>query len=71
MSVRKPAPKEITMNTRLAVLVGACLMLAGCAGGPRGGSQAPAFTAEDTGGKTVRLADFSDQVLILDFWAVW
>jgi len=35
------------------------------------GNKAPLFTLKDTGGKTVKLSDFSDRVVVIDFWATW
>ncbi len=35
------------------------------------GNNAPAFTLKDTGGRTVRLSDFSGKVVVIDFWATW
>ena len=34
-------------------------------------SLAPNFALEDVSGKSVRLADFRGQVLLLNFWATW
>ncbi|MHC5027223.1 MAG: TlpA family protein disulfide reductase [Planctomycetota bacterium] len=58
--------------TSLAVACAACLvMVAGCGTGPKAGSPAPAFSATDSAGQSISLADFEGGVLILDFWAVW
>jgi peroxiredoxin len=46
-------------------------MVAGCGTGPKAGSPAPAFSATDSAGQSISLADFEGGVLILDFWAVW
>lgn len=35
------------------------------------GRLAPDFALTDLSGKTVRLADFKDKVVLLDFWATW
>ena len=35
------------------------------------GASAPDFVSKDAAGKEVRLADFKDKVVILDFWATW
>jgi len=35
------------------------------------GALAPDFISHDLLGKTVRLSDFKDKVLVLDFWATW
>jgi cytochrome c biogenesis protein CcmG/thiol:disulfide interchange protein DsbE len=35
------------------------------------GNKAPTFTLKDTGGKTVKLSDFSGKVVVIDFWATW
>ena len=60
------------MITRLIIAgVFLLLILGGCASGPQVGSRAPEFTAADSQGNDVSLATFQDQVLILDFWAVW
>lgn len=32
---------------------------------------APAFALQDASGKTARLEDYHDKVLLLDFWATW
>jgi peroxiredoxin len=39
--------------------------------GPPLGAQATDFTLRDVDGKTVRLSDFSGQVVLIDFWATW
>jgi peroxiredoxin len=35
------------------------------------GDQAPEFTLRDINGKQVSLSDFSDQVVLISFWATW
>ncbi len=35
------------------------------------GTVAPDFTAKDLAGKTVKLSDYKDKVVVLDFWATW
>lgn len=35
------------------------------------GADAPAFTAVDLAGDSVRLADYEGQVVMLNFWATW
>jgi hypothetical protein len=57
---------------RTNVVMPLLLLIAGCAAsGPKVGSEAPPFIAQDADGNEVRLAAFEDKVLILDFWAVW
>ena len=40
-------------------------------GGPAPGDSAPAFELAAADGSTVRLADLSGKIVILDFWATW
>ena len=35
------------------------------------GNTAPSFTLKATDGKTMRLSDFSDRIVVIDFWATW
>jgi peroxiredoxin len=35
------------------------------------GRPAPAFALKDLDGRTVKLADFADRIVVLDFWATW
>ena len=35
------------------------------------GTKAPDFTSRDLAGRDVRLSDFKDKVVVLDFWATW
>ncbi len=37
----------------------------------KAGDVAPDFTMHDVAGKEVKLSDFKDKVVILDFWATW
>lgn len=60
---------------RLTTLLAAVILfsLAGCYSGsrpPRIGSKAPDFAITDSG-RTVNLAEFHGQVLVLNFWATW
>jgi peroxiredoxin len=38
---------------------------------PAVGNKASSFALKDTDGKTVRLSDFSGEVVVIDFWATW
>jgi thiol-disulfide isomerase/thioredoxin len=61
--------------SRLLLLLGVLVLLAGCSSGPRGGvavgQPAPDFTATTLDGRTVRLAELRGKVVVLDFWATW
>ena len=35
------------------------------------GKNAPDFILEDVKGKRVKLTDFRDKIILLDFWATW
>lgn len=35
------------------------------------GSDAPAFSGKDTKGNEIKLGDYKDKVVLLDFWASW
>ena len=35
------------------------------------GSKAPEFTLKSVNGNTIRLADYKNKIVILDFWATW
>jgi cytochrome c biogenesis protein CcmG, thiol:disulfide interchange protein DsbE len=35
------------------------------------GNKAPSFALKDTGGKAVKLSDFSGKLVVIDFWATW
>ncbi len=64
------------MKTFLAIIISAPLFfLPACTKKetalPVPGAKAPSFTLKDTGGKTVRLSDFSGRVVVIDFWATW
>ncbi len=58
---------------RVAVALG--LLLAACTSSPSShadvGDAAPAFETHDLAGKTVRLADYRGQTVVLNFWASW
>jgi thiol-disulfide isomerase/thioredoxin len=45
--------------------------LAGCSTPPRKASDVPQFSFTSLEGKTVAMKDFSNKVLIVDFWATW
>lgn len=49
--------------------IGMILLTTLAAAGPR--SAAPDFTADDVNGARVRLTDFQDRVVVLNFWATW
>lgn len=64
------------MKTVLTIIISATLFsLSTCTKKksplPAVGNKAPAFTVKDTGGKTVKLSDFSGKVVVIDFWATW
>lgn len=55
----------------LAVTLAATLMLALPAWARAADVQAPAFTLQSTDGKTVSLAQFKGDVVMINFWASW
>ncbi len=66
-----------------SILVGVALALAGCpapspnnpastnADGVAQGSAATDFTLRDVDGRDVRLSDYQNKVVLIDFWATW
>jgi peroxiredoxin len=58
------------MRNRIAALA-AMLMLALPAWAGAGDTQAPAFTLQSVDGKTVTLAQFKGDVVMINFWASW
>jgi cytochrome c biogenesis protein CcmG/thiol:disulfide interchange protein DsbE len=67
--------KNLVARGSAMVGVGALLLAVGIAGradqAPVASARAPEFALKDLDGRTVRLADFKDKVVILDFWATW
>ncbi|MEM9167710.1 MAG: TlpA disulfide reductase family protein [Planctomycetota bacterium] len=51
--------------------LGACVLFAGCQGGPKVGEAAPSFEATTSDGQLVDLASYEGKVTVLDFWATW
>lgn len=56
--------------TRSCLRFGWCLMLL-AALVPRAGAEGPHFTLPDLAGRSVRLADFRGQWVVVNFWASW
>lgn len=56
---------------RAAALALTAVMLMGSLPHQASAAQAPAFTLEPLGGKTVTLADFKGSPVILLFWTPW
>jgi thiol-disulfide isomerase/thioredoxin len=59
--------RQVTLAGLLALLYGATLI----AGSLVVGQPAPDFQATTLDGKKLTLADFKDQVLVINFWATW
>ena len=64
------------MKTVLALIISAILLsLPACTKKenplPVVGNKAPSFALKDTGGKAVKLSDFSGKLVVIDFWATW
>jgi peroxiredoxin len=63
------------MKTLFALLMVLLFVLPSCArektAAPVVGNKAPSFTLKDIDGKAVRLSDFADKVVLVDFWATW
>lgn len=58
---------------RIGLLMASLLVLAGCAGSPKGfavGTQAPAFQLEAVGGKQVSLAEYKGKQPVLLFFSM-
>jgi peroxiredoxin len=47
------------------------ILAAGLAAQIRPGAQAPAFSLQDIGGRTISLADLKGKIIVLNFWATW
>jgi peroxiredoxin len=65
---------------RQSILAAAAVLLAACTSPSSGSShlkpanerrEAPNFALKDANGKTVRLSDYRDKVVLLNFWATW
>ena len=59
------------MRNRIAALAAAILTLALPAWAAAADVQAPAFTLQSVDGKTVSLAQFKGDVVMINFWASW
>jgi cytochrome c biogenesis protein CcmG/thiol:disulfide interchange protein DsbE len=62
------------LQTVAAVTALAVVAIAGCRSASHAGLEgnaAPAFTLQDSAGKTAALADYKGKVVLLDFWATW
>ena len=58
---------------RVTILIGLCILLAGCYSAsrpPRIGSTAPDFTVQDVDRK-IALSDLHGKIVVLNFWATW
>ena len=61
--------KSVTNNILIFAI---CLLLhTFVAAQDNAGENAPAIVLKDLKGKTVRLSDFKDKVIVLNFWATW
>jgi peroxiredoxin len=61
----------VVMAVLSAVACGQCAEAAGENRPNLSGKTAPDFALTDLSGKTVRLADFKGEIVLLDFWATW
>ncbi|MCP5053458.1 MAG: TlpA family protein disulfide reductase [bacterium] len=57
--------KKLVLHLALAVLMVSGLMALDA------GSKAIDFSARDINGNTIKLSDYGDKVILLDFWATW
>lgn len=54
------------------ILLAGLILLAGCSAAQEGElKKAPDFSLQNTNGKTVRLSDYTNKVIILNFFATW
>lgn len=67
----KPVVPPRVSRHLLALAASAVFVCSGRPARPETLAAAPAWTLQDTAGRTVRLADFRGQVVILHFWATW
>ncbi|MGC1520195.1 MAG: TlpA disulfide reductase family protein [Steroidobacteraceae bacterium] len=63
----------MTLKQRMAftIIFVLCVPMLGLAKGPVVGQPAPDFAVTTFDGKKLSLADFKDQVLVINFWATW
>ena len=59
------------MRNRIAALAAVLMLALPAWGGTADVAQAPAFTLQSVDGKTVSLAQFKGDVVMINFWASW
>ncbi len=66
-----PVPQGFTWPTRFASIVFTVALVASAAPALAGSTAAPAFSVKSLEGRAVRLSDYRNRPVIVDFWATW
>ena len=69
MRYRRWLPLSVFLCIMLPAMLGSCKRTASLP--PTIGNPAPAFALKDIEGRTVRLSDLADKIVVIDFWATW